>query len=211
MKVKICGMRDAGNIKDIVELKPDYMGFIFYKPSPRSCIGIDPDTIASIPKCIEPVMVSVDLTEDEILDAAGIYGFHTVQLHGNESPEMCRHLRSKGIKVIKAIGIHSAESLDTLNKYEGSVDLFLLDTSTRSKGGSGKKFDWNILNDYKANEPFILSGGIGPDDAETILALKHPKFLGIDLNSRFEISPGIKNAPLLDSFLSSLRSHFIKH
>lgn len=205
MKVKICGMRDAENIKEIAALKPNYLGFIFYKSSPRNCFGIDPAVIASLPESIKPVMVSVDMTENEVLEAAGRYGFSIAQLHGNESPDLCRHLRSKGIKIMKAIGIHSHESLETIKKYKGAVDLFLLDTGTPTKGGSGKKFNWDLLNEYNADEPFILSGGIGPEDAETILALRHPKFDGIDLNSRFETSPGIKNAPLLHRFLSSLK------
>lgn len=204
MKVKICGMRDAQNIGEVAALKPDYMGFIFYEPSPRNCFGIDRAIIASLPDGVEPVMVAVDMTEDEILTTAGHYGFHTVQLHGKESSKMCRSLHSKGFKVMKAIGIHSVESLKTLKEYEGSVDCFLLDTLTPTKGGSGRKFDWSILDSYNLNEPFWLSGGISPDDAEAILAIRHTKFEGIDLNSRFESSPGIKNAPLLHQFLSLL-------
>lgn len=202
MKVKICGMRDAQNIGEITALKPDYMGFIFYEPSPRNCIGLDSSIIASLPNEIEPVMVSVDMKEDEVVSIAERYGFRTLQLHGKESPETCSRLRSRGFKIIKAIGMHSAESLKSLKKYEGEVDLFLLDTFTQSKGGSGKKFDWNILYEYNLGEPFILSGGIGPNDAESILEVRHPKFDGIDLNSRFEHSPGIKDIQLLHRFLT---------
>lgn len=204
MKVKVCGMKDAENIKEIASLKPNYLGFIFYELSPRNCIGIDPHIIESLPDGVEPVMVAVDMTEDEVLITAGRYGFHTVQLHGKESPQMCRQIRKAGIKVMKAIGMHSAESMDLLKDYEGSIDLFLLDTFTPSKGGSGKKFDWSILNAYNLNEPFMLSGGIGPEDAEAILNLHHPKFEGIDLNSRFESYPGHKNSILLQHFLSML-------
>ena len=204
MKVKVCGMRDAGNIAEVAALKPDYMGFIFYKSSPRNCTGMDPSIPSSLPGGIEPVMVSVDMQEDEIIGIAERYGFHTVQLHGNESPDMCRNLRRRGLKVIKAIGMHSKESLKEMQGYAGAIDLFLLDTLTPSKGGSGRKFDWSILNLYSLREPFMLSGGIGPGDAEAILEVRHPKFEGVDLNSRFESSPGIKNAPLLQSFLSKL-------
>lgn len=205
MKVKICGMRDADNISKIASLKPDYMGFIFYKPSPRNCIGIDPVIIASLPNEIQPVMVSVDMTEAEVLDIAGRYGFRTVQLHGKESPDMCSHLRDSGLKVIKAMGVHTTESIAKLRAYEGAIDISLLDTPTPAKGGSGKKFDWGMLDAYDMNESFILSGGIGCDDAEAILALRHPKFIGIDLNSRFESSPGIKNAHLLNHFLTQIK------
>lgn len=205
MKVKVCGMKDAGNVEEIALLKPDYMGFIFHKPSPRNCIDMDPAITASLQKDIEPVMVSVDMTEDDLLTTALRYGFHTVQLHGNETPELCSNLRNKGFRVIKAFGICSSESLKALRHYEGSVDLFLLDTLTPSKGGSGKKFDWDILESYDLNEPFMLSGGVGPDDAEAILAIGHPKFEGIDVNSRFETSPGFKDATVLRNFLSMIR------
>lgn len=205
MKVKICGMREEVNVADIASLRPDYMGFIFYESSPRNCIGIPPSLIGSLPEGIEPVMVTVDLPEDELISIADLYGFRTVQLHGKESPEMCRSLRSRGFNVIKALGMRSAESINALHEYEDTVDLLLLDTLTPSKGGSGKKFDWSILDAYDLKVPFILSGGIGPTDAEAILALKHPKFEGIDLNSRFESSPGVKNASLLHQFLTQIK------
>ncbi len=205
MKVKVCGMRDAHNIAEIAALHPDYMGFIFYKPSPRNCIGIDADIIALLPADIEPVMVSVDMNEEEILEIAKKYGFHTVQLHGNESPELCTQLKNSGMKVFKAMGVQSAESITQLRKYEGKVDYFLLDTHTPSKGGSGKKFDWGLLDYYDLDTPFILSGGISLEDAEAILELRHPKFEGIDLNSRFESAPGIKNANLLHNFFLQIK------
>lgn len=204
MKVKICGMREASNIADTALLHPDFMGFIFYMPSPRNCIGMRPEILSSLPDDIEPVMVSVDMTEDELLGIAYNYKFHTVQLHGNESPDMCRRLRGKGLTVIKALGIDSKESLESIRKYEEAANILLLDTSTPSKGGSGKKFDWSILDGYDSDTPFILSGGIGPDDAESILSFKHPKFAGIDLNSRFESSPGIKDTASLNRFLTEL-------
>ncbi len=146
-------------------------------------------------------MVSVNMTEEEVKSIAKQYGFRTVQLHGNESTEMCKNLRKAGMSVIKAMGMSSEKDLQALHKYAGAVDFFLLDTKTPSKGGSGQKFDWSILDAYNLEEPFILSGGIGPDDAESILSISHPKFIGIDLNSRFETAPGIKNAPLLKEFL----------
>lgn len=198
-------MRDAGNIAAIASLKPDYMGFIFYKPSPRCCEGLDPETLRSLPEGVEPVMVSVDMTEAEVMATAQRYGFHTVQLHGHESPEMCFSLRSRGLHVVKAMGMRSAESIENLREFEGAVDAFLLDTLSAAKGGSGRKFDWTILDAYDLDEDFYLSGGIGPEDAGAILSLHHPKFKGIDLNSRFEISPGMKDPELLRRFLDLLR------
>ncbi len=164
MKVIVCGMRDAENIAEVATLGPYYMGFIFYKPSPRSCIGLDPHVIASLPKGIEPIMVSVNMTEDEVMSTVNKYGFRTLQLHGDESPEMCKNLRNSGLKVLKAMGISTKESLESLRKYAGAVDFFLLDTKSPSKGGSGKKVDWGILDAYVLEEPFMLCDGIGPDD-----------------------------------------------
>ncbi len=197
-------MRDADNIADIAAIKPDYMGFIFYPPSPRCCIGIDREVIARLPEGVKPVMVCVNMNENEVLAIAHRYGFHTIQLHGNESPEMCSHLRNAGLTIIKAMGIKTIESLNTLRQYDGTIDFFLLDTQTASKGGSGKKFDWSIIDAYDLDTPFFLSGGIGPDDADAILSLVHSKFEGIDLNSRFEITPGIKNTKLLLHFISQI-------
>lgn len=204
MKVKVCGMRDARNVKEVAALHPDYMGFIFYAPSSRSCIGIEPDIIGNLPKETEPVMVTVDMAEDDILKIAERYGFKTLQLHGKESPEMCSRLRSKGFRVVKAYGIQSSESIKELEKYSGKVDVFLFDTACASKGGSGKKFDWEILNSYNLDEDFWLSGGIGPEDAEALKELKHPRFAGIDLNSRFETSPALKDPELLKTFLTKI-------
>ena len=204
MKVKVCGMKDAGNVASVASLKPDYMGFIFYKPSPRCCQPLDPAVVKSLPEGIEPVMVCVDMPEEEILKNVERYGFKTVQLHGHEEPELCFSLRSRGLKVVKALGMRSVESLDILRDFEGAVDLFLLDTMCATKGGSGRKFDWSILDAYDLDTDFWLSGGIGPQDGEAIRNIHHPHFKGIDLNSRFETAPGIKDADLLSTFFNVL-------
>lgn len=204
MKVKVCGMRDPQNIREVSALHPDYMGFIFYAPSSRCCTGIDPEVIRNLPKGTEPVMVTVDMEENEILKLAQLYGFKWIQLHGKESPEMCSRLRNQGLKVVKAFGIQSKESLRSLEEYKGCVDVFLFDTACATKGGSGRQFDWEILDYYNMGEDFWLSGGIGPDDAESLKELKHPRFAGIDLNSRFEISPALKDPNLLNSFLHKI-------
>lgn len=204
MRVKVCGMRDAGNMKEIAELRPNYMGFIFYPRSSRYCGGMDPEIIRNLPEDIEPVMVTVDMLEEQIMEIAPKYGFRTVQLHGSEDPEACRALRKRGMKVIKAVGVSTAESLENLERYKDQVDLFLLDTSCPEKGGSGKKFNWDLLTLYDLDKDFMLSGGIGPDDAEAIAGINHPHFIGIDLNSRFELSPGMKNVDALRKFLEAL-------
>ncbi|MDE6022596.1 MAG: phosphoribosylanthranilate isomerase, partial [Muribaculaceae bacterium] len=193
MKVKICGMRDAENVRSVASLKPDYFGFIFYAPSSRCCFGLDQEVIASISESIEPVMVTVDMDEVDIMRLADKYGFRIVQLHGGESSDMCWSLRNRGLKVIKALGLQSQDDLKTLERYEGAVDLFLFDTACATKGGSGKKFDWKILSSYNMDIDFMLSGGIGPEDADSLNNFTHPKFVGIDLNSRFESAPGLKD------------------
>lgn len=205
MKIKICGMRDAENVKEVAALEPDYMGFIFYDKSSRYCGGIDPAIVKGLPDEVEPVMVTVNMDEEDIIKIAERYGFRTIQLHGHETPELCFSLRSRGMKVVKAAGIRSAESLELLEEYEGAVDAFLLDTYCSTKGGSGRKFDWSILKSYDLDVDFLLSGGIGPQDAEVVKKFDHPRFAGIDLNSRFETSPAVKDTGLLDDFLIKVR------
>lgn len=206
MKIKVCGMRDAANIKEVAALGPDYMGFIFYERSPRYCGGLSPAVVKGLPDNVRPVMVSVDMTEDEIMRAVERYGFGIVQLHGHELPELCFSLRSRGLKVVKAAGMRTASSLEVLREYGGAVDSFLLDTLCVTKGGSGRKFDWGILDAYDLPEDFYLSGGIGPQDAEALKALVHPRFAGIDLNSRFETAPGVKDVELLHKFFNEIKT-----
>lgn len=197
-------MRDAVNIAEVAAIGPDYMGFIFYSRSPRYFGDPDAAVIANLPESVKPVMVTVDMQENEILSIAGKYGFQTVQLHGNESPELCDSLRRRGFTVIKAVGIEDGKSLERLRPYSGHVDIFLLDTKCRTKGGSGKKFDWRILESYDLDEDFWLSGGIGDDDSEALRSLSHPHLKGIDLNSRFETVPGIKDAEKLYKFKNKM-------
>lgn len=198
-------MRDAGNVREVMALSPDYMGFIFYERSPRCCIGISPVVVKGLPDTTTPVMVSVDMGEEEIMRLADLYGFCNLQLHGHETPELCFSLRNRGMRVIKAAGIRSSESLEVLREYEGAVDIFLLDTFCPDRGGSGRKFDWDILESYDLGVDFWLSGGIGPSDAGVIKTLRHPRFVGIDINSRFEISPGVKDAEKLRVFFNELK------
>ncbi len=204
MQVKICGMRDPDNIQEVAALNPDFMGFIFYPPSPRYCGNLPEDVVRNLPGSILPVAVTVDMDFDSILELVERYGFRAVQLHGNETPDLCRKLKSTGLSVIKAISVKDAESLNKVNTYLGSVDLLILDRATKSKGGSGKKFDWSLLNNADIRVGFLLSGGISSDDAAEVLSLKHPHMVGVDLNSRFEISPGIKSVSQLQNFMKAI-------
>lgn len=206
MMIKICGMRDPHNIADVASLAPMLMGFIFHDKSPRDASALSPDVIKSLPGFIRPVAVTVDKNVKEILHLCDKYGFKIVQLHGNESPEQCRQLKREGLTVFKAIGLKD-ELVDwaSLRTYEDSIDLFLFDNKCESHGGSGEKFSWSILKDYPLHTRYLLSGGIGPDDIDSIIDAMCPRMAGIDINSRFESSPGYKNLSKLINFIISLR------
>lgn len=206
MEIKICGLSDPESIRLIAALRPSMMGFIFYAFSPRNACALLPSMVAELPDEIERVGVFVDAPVDHMLHVAGRYGLTTIQLHGKESPEVCRALREHGLRVMKAFGIDEDIDWETLRPYEGSVDRFVFDTATAYHGGSGRKFDWSLLHDYPLTTPFLLSGGIGPDDAQAVLeaATSLPMMEGVDINSRFEIRPGNKSPELVKTFMDAL-------
>lgn len=205
MKIKVCGMREERNIGDVSRLGIDFMGFIFYPRSPRYCEEyISADILRGLPEGVEPVAVTVNMDYNGLLHLSSEYGFRTFQLHGSESPALCRRLRESGFRVIKAFGIKERENLQRIREYSGNVDFFLFDTATASHGGSGRKFDWGVLEEYSFPELFLLSGGISPVDAEIVYGVHHPRFLGIDLNSGFEITPGLKDPAKIEEFITRL-------
>lgn len=208
MKIKVCGLASPENIREISSLRPDMMGFIFYAPSPRNACALLHSNVTSLPDGIERVGVFVDSPLEHTLHVASRYALTTIQLHGKESPEMCRAVRENGYKVMKAIGVNATIDWETLSEYKGNVDYLVLDTLTAVHGGSGRKFDWTLLSDYHLDIPFLLSGGIGPDDAASVVkaARELPSMIGVDINSRFESSPGIKNIRLLNEFITEIRS-----
>lgn len=205
MVIKVCGMKNAANIKDVASLHPMLMGFIFHKQSPRDASGLDPEVVKSLPEFIRPVAVFVDRTDDEIVATTIRYGITRVQLHGSEPPEQCARLRARGYKVFKAIGVDNDVDWEYYRPYEGCVDLFVLDKKTPSNGGSGEKFDWKLLDSYPLGVRYLLGGGIGPDDVEAIVSAMRPGMAGIDINSRFETSAGVKDLHKLVKFILSLR------
>ncbi|MDD4922093.1 MAG: phosphoribosylanthranilate isomerase [Bacteroidales bacterium] len=207
IKLKICGMRECENISEVSALKPDYMGFIFYLKSPRFVGSLDEGIVQYVKSNgIEPVAVFVNATLDTMIQLAELYGFTHVQLHGKETPDTCAALKAKGMKVIKAFNIAGLSDLQITKAYEETCDFFLFDTKTEHPGGSGRSFDWDLLNAYSAAVPFFLSGGIGPDDAEKVRSFHHPMLFGIDLNSRFEIQPALKDVHLLKIMVNQLTS-----
>jgi phosphoribosylanthranilate isomerase len=204
--IKICGMRESDNIKAIAKLKPDFMGFIFHPGSPRFADDLlDRETLSSLPGDIRKTGVFVNSEFKEILSKVTKYSLNVAQLHGDESAELCRRLRNKGIQVIKVFRIHERTDFAKLSDFIDCTDYFLFDTMTAKHGGSGQKFDWNLIYKYDAGHPFLLSGGIGPMDADEIKGITNPYFKGIDINSRFELSPGLKDAERLRHFINELR------
>lgn len=205
MIIKVCGMRDPGNIAEVAALSPMLMGFIFYDKSPRCARGLDPEIVSQLPEFIRPVALTVNASFEEIMEICSRYGFHIVQLHGDESPELCRRLRQEGLVVFKAIAVGDDIDWAEVAPYEGAVDLFVFDRKSPKRGGSGEKFSWDLLENYPLSTPYLLGGGIGPDDIPEIIAAMRPGMAGIDINSRFESSPGVKDLPRLINFILNLR------
>ena len=282
--IKVCGMRDAQNIREVAALGVNLIGLIFYPKSPRYVesipldAGIIPDYSSLTPDPLpegegrnmldkqlkaeetkgetrnkQPVSAQLKSTQSKapfnkvttplsfgeghggeavqggeaaipkfvgvFVDdmpqniVTAVYNYHLsyVQLHGDESPVMIDNLRRTlvpdivpQIKIIKAISVSSAEDLKRCEQYEGHVDLFLFDTKCKGYGGSGQKYDWSVLEAYTGQTPFLLSGGIGPDDADRLRDFHHPQCVGIDLNSKFETAPGMKDVEMLKKFINSL-------
>ena len=203
MIIKVCGMRDPENIRAAEKLNIQWLGFIFWKKSSRY-VSEHP---SYLPTKQKRVGVFVDADIEEVMEKIKEYTLDIIQLHGKESPAYIRQLRSacdEGITIIKALNIATPEDIGQTSPYDGMVDYFLFDTKAKMVGGNGTQFDWSVLTFYKGNTPFILSGGIGSDDAKKVKNFRHPEFAGIDLNSRFEIAPGLKDIHLIKEFLYNL-------
>lgn len=204
LKIKVCGMTSTQNREEVEKLSVDFLGFIFY-PKSKRFVGenTDPGLFNSAKT---KVGVFVNENAFEILGLAKNLGFEYVQLHGKENPKTCQLLKNQGMKVIKAFNLNEKFNFEKLQEYETAVDYFLFDTKSDLPGGSGKKFNWKILENYTGKVPFFLSGGIGPDDAEKIKTMEHPQLFGIDLNSGFEVEPGLKNIEKLTAFIDEIKT-----
>ncbi len=202
MKLKICGMKYEDNIKDVAELQPDYMGFIFYDKSKRNFVG----QLPILPRNIKKVGVFVDALLGEVLDKIEEYDLQAVQLHGEESPEYCHELQK--VEVIKVFSVGRTFDFRILKPYEDVCDYFLFDTAGKERGGNGIVFDWNVLRNYSSDKPFFLSGGIGLDEIENIKKFKKSDLsrhcFCLDLNSKFEEVPGLKNVEKIKYFKNNL-------
>lgn len=204
MIIKVCGMRDPENIREIERLDVQWLGFIFWEKSSRYVSEIP----AYLPTKTKRVGVFVDADINEVRKKTEEYALDIIQLHGKESPEYIqtlRHLSDSRIAIIKALNIATTEDIGQAKPYEGTVDYILFDTKAKMVGGNGTQFDWSVLSEYHGKTPFLLSGGIGPDDAERVKAFHHPLLAGIDLNSRFEIRPAFKDTDKIHQFIAFIR------
>ena len=205
LKIKVCGMRDPDNIKELILYQPDYMGFIFYPPSKRYVEDPGLDLFRLIPAGISKVGVYVNETTGKIKQMVTDLNLDLVQLHGDETPEDCKDLMDSGIHVMKAFRISDSINNEVLKDYEDWCEYFLFDTSGPGYGGIGEQFDWGALGDYRLSKPFFLSGGIGPEDVSAISGLDLPVMAGVDINSRFEKEPGLKDMSKVSVFIQSIR------
>ena len=217
MKVKVCGTRDIENIEQLLQLPIDYIGFVFYSKSPRlvkeksrlgAWIQDNPDKFGAVRR----VGVFVNAEIEEILNKVHDYQLDYVQLHGDERPEYCRELSSfwkvsliRRPEVIKAFAVGDDFDFAQTRAYHGACALFLFDAKGGAPGGTGRSFDWSLLAKYEGPTPFLLAGGIGPEMASDIRRLAHPQLLGVDINSRFEQEPGVKNIEWVRAFVNALK------
>jgi phosphoribosylanthranilate isomerase len=203
MKIKICGMKFSDNIQEVAALQPDFLGFIFYKKSLRYFDG----SIPNISKSIQKVGIFVDENPENVLEIAKKHHLNYLQLHGTETPEYCKKLQ-ENYKIIKAFAIDSTFNFNILKEYEIICDYFLFDTKGTNHGGNGKLFDWSILEKYTSQKPYFLSGGISINEVEAIQNLKTKPF-AIDINSKFEIEPALKNKDSISKFIKKLNSKYM--
>lgn len=216
MKIKVCGLREPANIGELTALGIDFAGFIFYNKSPRNA---DSKAFKSWMDKNEAVFgktkktgVFVNAEIEQVLNAVHDYRLDFVQLHGSESPEYCRELKTywsigslRSAQLIKAFGVDEKFDFEDTATYEGLCSFFLFDTKGPQHGGNGVSFDWNLLGVYEGFTPYFLSGGIDEGDAAAIRALPYKQLIGVDINSRFEVKSGLKDAEKVARFIAALR------
>lgn len=209
MYIKVCGMRDAQNIRDVEALGVDILGFIFW-PGSKRYVSARPDYL---PVNAQRAGVFVNASPDEVVQKVKEYGLHYVQLHGDEDLSYVTNLQkllSASVdnmpRIVRAIQVASRSKVLKAMMWDGFVDGILFEAPTTGYGGSGISFDWSLLSSYRGNTPFFITGGIGPQSLEALLEFEHPQWIGVDLNSRFESSPAFKNIALLRPFVEALKN-----
>lgn len=201
-KIKICGLKHPDNIREVMALQPDYIGFICYPHTKRFIDKLEANWVNGL-QGVKKTGVFVNAAIQEVKTAIQQYGFHAVQLHGAETPAYCAELANQDIEIIKVFGIGEQFDWTTINPYETVVDYYLFDTQSSQHGGTGKRFDWTLLEGYKSTKPYFLSGGISAENISSALQLGDDRLYALDLNSRFETAPGIKDITLLRNTLQT--------
>ncbi len=207
LKLKVCGMKDNANIAALVELQPDFIGFIFYEKSSRF-VGddLDIDLLKSFPKHIKKVGVFVNASPDTILKTVKKYDLRYVQLHGSETPDFCKTLKMRGMSIIKAFAVDETFNFSMVNNYKPHCDFFLFDAKGAHPGGNGVAFDWELLRNYDNDKPFFLSGGLDLQNIEALTnGMDGMKLYGVDVNSKFETAPGQKDVEMIRNLMTTLR------
>lgn len=206
LKIKVCGMKQAANIAAVAELQPDYLGFIFYQKSPRFIPEVSAELIKYVPSTIKTTGVFVNEDVQIVKQHIIKYNLKAIQLHGNEDVSYCQELKSAGVEVIKAFGVDENFDFEKLSVYLNVVDYFLFDTQTPAHGGSGKVFDWGLLQNYKFEKPYFLSGGIDLLHTSAIKQIIDPCLYALDVNSKFELEPGLKDIEKLKEFFKEMNT-----
>ncbi|NOY37951.1 MAG: phosphoribosylanthranilate isomerase [Chlorobi bacterium] len=205
VKIKVCGLKYPENILEIAALSPDYLGFIFYEKSPRYAGSLDPEIMKRIPPDIKKTGVFVNESVGKVLEIACKYMLDVIQLHGEETPAQCLECKLNGYEVIKAIPVKDRLDHLMIAGYLTSVNYLLFDTASGIKGGTGRRFNWDLIREYHGFIPFFLSGGVGPDSIPDIIKImKTPWLYAVDINSRFETGPGVKDFVLISQFIKNL-------
>ena len=206
MKLKVCGMKYPENVSAVAALQPDYLGFIFYKPSKRYCgTTLSPAFVKTLPATIIKTGVFVNESLEGVLQICSAYGFEAVQLHGHETPEFCLACKNAGLEVIKVFHVGETMDWSQLEPYKKVADYFLFDTKTPEYGGSGNRFNWEILKAYDNEIPLFLSGGVDERILEELDHLKSVNIYALDVNSRFELEPGLKDVEQIRKFALGLK------
>jgi phosphoribosylanthranilate isomerase len=214
MKIKVCGITRAEQLTQLDEIGVDYAGLIFFRQSSRYMLDkLLTTDVKGLSLSLQKVGVFVNASEEFITAQVELYGLGLVQLHGDETPAFCQHISST-VSVIKAFRItkYNEQNIDWMIKpYEEVCDYYLFDTNRKGAyGGTGEKFDWEILNNNIINKPFFLSGGIGLADVEKVKAFHHPFLYAVDINSMVETEPGIKDMEQVKTFVQELKETISK-
>lgn len=204
MDLKICGMREPENIRDVASLRPQYLGFIFYPESPRF-VG-DDFKMPLLDPSIKKVGVFVNAATESIVEKIAEHKLDLVQLHGHETVEQCEQLKAHNVLIIKAFSVADKFEVSHVKAYHKVADFFLFDTRGKYFGGNALRFDWNILNDYDQQTPFFLSGGLKPENIEEAKALKDMNIAALDVNSGVEVSPALKDIEKVRRVVSLLKN-----